>query len=532
MQDFLKQNNLDYLIINSTNKFLVEYNVLEENSRYYLTGFTGSTGDALVTREGNIYLFVDGRYHEQADRECDLSKITVVKLQQNQSFLEEATNIIEQNSTLGIIGEKTSVYRYESLKNILDEKKVKIKILEKDIYTKEKSTKNKKLLELVSKEICGKSSEEKIKSIQKSLKKYEAYLFNNLEEVSYITNLRDFSKNYSTAISGKALVTKNLAILFCDDIAENQDLIIKPLNEFKNNLSNLNTIYFDKISTNMADFMLFKDFAKPMENNPILNMKSVKTNEELEHYKKCFERTDKAVFDIREFINNKENISEKDIDIELEKAFKKYGAKLLSFKSIVAKDKNAALAHYSKSSEKEIVKNGSLVLIDCGAYYEGGYATDITRVFIKGTPTEEQRKIYTLVLKSSLAAFNTKISDKTTGYDIDKTARELLDKIAPENFEFSHGLGHGIGISVHEQPPRLSPVISSVTQTPIEDNMCFTIEPGLYNKDFGGVRLENSVYMKNRKIHSFSKMCYEKKLINFDLLTEEEKEQLKDFEVM
>ena len=121
MQEFLKQNNLDYVIINSTNKFLVEYNVLEENSRYFLTGFSGSIGDALASCEGNIYLFVDGRYHEQADRECDLDKITVVKLQQNQSFLEEATNRIKPNSTLGIIGEKTSVYRYECLKTILEE---------------------------------------------------------------------------------------------------------------------------------------------------------------------------------------------------------------------------------------------------------------------------------------------------------------------------------------------------------------------------------------------------------------------------
>ena len=532
MQDFLKQNNLDYIIINSTNKFLVEYNVLEENSRYYLTGFTGSTGDALVSRNGNIYLFVDGRYHEQADRECNLERITVVKLGQNQSFLEEATKLINKNSTLGIIGEKTSVYRYECLKTALAEKNVEIKILEKDIYTKEISKHNKKNLDLINKEICGKTSEEKINYIQNLLKDNEAYLFTNLEEASYITNLRDFSKAYSTAINGKVLITKTSATLFCDDMAENKDLIIKPLNEFKNNLNNLNTLYFDKTSTNTADYLSFKNIAKPMLSNPVSNMKSVKTPEEIEHYKKCFERTDKAVFEIREFINNNENISEKDIDIELEKAFKRHGAKLLSFKSIVAKDTNAALAHYSKSSEKEILEDGSLVLIDCGAYYEGGYATDITRVFVKGTPSEEQRKIYTLVLKSSLAAFNTKITNLTTGFDIDKTARDLLDEIAPKGFEFSHGLGHGIGISVHEQPPRLSPAISSVTKTPLKDNMCFTIEPGLYFKNFGGVRLENSVYMNNKKIHSFSKMCYEKKLINFDLLTEEEKEQLKDFEVM
>lgn len=528
MQEFLKQNNLDYVIINSTNKFLVEYNVLEENSRYFLTGFSGSTGDALASCEGNIYLFVDGRYHEQADRECDLDKITVVKLQQNQSFLEEATNRIKPNSTLGIIGEKTSVYRYECLKTILEYKNVKIKVLDNDPYMK-KGQKEVKTLSAIDKSITGLTSTEKIKKVQKGLKDNEAQLFTNLEEVSYITNLRDFSKAYSTAINGKVLVKKEVAILFCDDKVESTEIEVKPLSEFTNSLEGLKTVYFDKISTNMADYLAIKSIAEPVQSNIISKMKSVKTNSELEHYKECFKRTDKAVFEIREYINNNENISEKDIAENLEQVFKKYGAKLLSFKSIVAKDQNSALAHYSKSSEKEIMKDGSLVLIDCGAYYEGGYATDITRVFVKGTPSEEQKIIYTTVLKSSLAAFNESITDKTTGYDIDKVARDLLNKIAPKNFEFSHGLGHGIGISVHEQPPRLSPADSS--KTILEDNMCFTIEPGIYFKDFGGVRLENSVYMKDRKIHSFSRMCYEKKLINFDMLSDTEKEWLKDFEV-
>ena len=87
MQEFIKQNNLDYVIINSTNKFLVEYNVLEENSRYFLTGFSGSTGDALASCEGNIYLFVDGRYHEQADRECDLDTVCLVSPEENHESL-------------------------------------------------------------------------------------------------------------------------------------------------------------------------------------------------------------------------------------------------------------------------------------------------------------------------------------------------------------------------------------------------------------------------------------------------------------
>lgn len=234
-----------------------------------------------------------------------------------------------------------------------------------------------------------------------------------------------------------------------------------------------------------------------------------------------------AVKAIRDYIENNDNISEFDIAEQLEKEFKRYGAKSLSFKSIVAKDKNSALAHYSKCSKDEILKDGSLVLIDCGAYYEQGLATDITRVFVKGEPSELQKKVYTTVLKMFLNAYNAKLS---TGYEIDALAREVYSQNEIEGFVFNHGLGHGIGINVHEYPPNLSK--NEMAKVEIKDGMCFTIEPGLYNEAHFGVRLENSCYMKDGKINSFVKMNYEKKLIDFSLLTEQEKEWLKEFEVL
>ena len=88
LREFMTEQKVDYLLVNSTNKFLVEYNTLSENSRYHLTGFTGSTGDALVSSD-KVLLFVDGRYHIQADLEVDHNIITVVKLQTGQTFLEE-----------------------------------------------------------------------------------------------------------------------------------------------------------------------------------------------------------------------------------------------------------------------------------------------------------------------------------------------------------------------------------------------------------------------------------------------------------
>ena len=194
----------------------------------------------------------------------------------------------------------------------------------------------------------------------------------------------------------------------------------------------------------------------------------------------------------------------------------------------MAKDKNSALAHYSKSSKEEIIKDGSLVLIDCGAYYEGGLATDITRVFVKGQPSELQKKVYTTVLKAFLHAFNFD-SDEFCGYEVDALARKIFENNSIEGFEFNHGLGHGIGISVHEAPPNLSK--NEIAKVKIEENMCFTIEPGLYNKEHFGVRLENSCYFQNGKINSFVNMCYENKLIDYDMLTVQEMEWLGKFEV-
>ena len=107
IKEFMKEQGINYLLINSTNEYLVEYNSLSENSRYKLTNFSGSTGDALVSPD-TVYLFVDGRYHIQADLEVDKSKITVVKLQLGEKFLDKLVELIPENEILGVFSKKVS----------------------------------------------------------------------------------------------------------------------------------------------------------------------------------------------------------------------------------------------------------------------------------------------------------------------------------------------------------------------------------------------------------------------------------------
>ncbi len=509
VREFMKDEGISYLLVNSANRYLEEYTPLDENSRYFLTGFTGSTGDVLITPE-NIFLFVDGRYHIQADQEVDHKLVTVVKLQTGQIFLDELAKKIPQGEMLGIFSKKNSQKRVEYLQN----KGIQLKYFDNDFISKDAVYDSTNVVK-----IEGISVEEKLKNIN-----YDgAVLITNPEEVSYLFNLRDFSKNYSAKIRSKALIINKRARLIdeIDDFVES----------FTGN------IFVDKSTINAYDFALIGNKVKILENSPIKLMKSVKTDDEIKHYKEAFKRTDMAVKAIRDYIENNDNISEFDIAQQLEKEFKRFGAKSLSFKSIVAKDKNSALAHYSKCSKDEILKDGSLVLIDCGAYYEHGLATDITRVFVKGAPSELQKRVYTTVLKMFLNAYNFSLPCKgnetenaVDGFSIDEFSRKIYSENEIEGFVFNHGLGHGIGISVHEYPPNLSK--NEMAKVEIKDNMCFTIEPGLYNEEHFGVRLENSCYMKDGKIRSFVHMNYEKKLIDFSLLSEQEKEWLKEFEVL
>lgn len=504
----LEKYGVDCLLVNSTNEFLVEYNTLEENSRFILTNFSGSTGEALLTPE-TIYLFVDGRYHIQADLEVDHSKVKVIKLQTGVRYIEELTRIVNRYGVCGVCAKKNSQYDVENFA-----KNFSIKLLNEDYFTTDV-----KPLALEVEDIGGTPAAEKIADIQSIMQGDEVILITNSEEISYLFNKRSYTQPFSSKINGKVLIYQDCVKLFTP---ENFDDFHAEIKSFEGK------IYIDKKTLNAYDFAMLDGKAVEMKENPIRLMKSIKSQSEIEHLQSAFARTDKALLALRNYIESTENLSEFDIAQKLENEFYANGAKGLSFKPIVAKDKNSALAHYSKSSQEEILKNGSLILVDCGAYYENGLATDITRVFVKGEPSELQKQVYTTVLRTFLNCYNCKNFE--SGFDIDALARNFLQTNKIDGFVFNHGLGHGIGINVHENPPTLSP--SELGKTKIKEGMCFTIEPGLYNQVHFGVRLENSCYFKNGQIRSFSKMPFEKKLINFKQLTDEELKWLEDFEVI
>lgn len=537
LREFLKDNNLDCLLVNTTDEFLVEYNELCNCARYCVTGFSGSTGDVLVTKE-RVYQFADGRYHEQADAEVDHETTDVVKLQLGQTFLSELAARIAPESVVGVVSDKISLNFYKALKSALNKKHSKIKPLDFDpvgLFKELKPSDNGQTVKQIDLSIAGVSADEKFKKLAKKLKNNEAYLDTHLENIAYFTNCRQYKTPFSSTFKAKMLVRKQKAQIYTNekfDTTIGKHFEILPLKDFSNGLKNANKVIFNPSTINYRDFTLIKSKSQESPKDFIKEAKAIKNSAEIEHFKKNFERTDNVVNKAFMLTQTRKDLTELDLSDSVEKEYLAQGANQLSFKTILAAGANSSIIHYSHPSNKVKIKDGDFVLLDCGGHFEGGYSTDITRTFVKGKATALQKKVYTTVMKMFLNAYHHRITPRTTGFTLDKIARKIHAQSGLKDFNFNHGLGHGVGINVHENPPTISCGPSG--KRILKENMVFTIEPGLYKAGFGGVRLENTVYLTKvngeLKIQSFSHVPFQEEAIDYSILNEQEKKWLKDWQ--
>ncbi len=533
LRNFIKSKNADAILINSADDFLSEYNILPLNSRYKVTGFSGSMGDCIVTSD-NVYQIADGRYHEQADKEVDHNVVTVLKMQQGSSPIEEILNVLDKNSTLILTANKVPMQFCQTLEKKAAKKKIKISYILNDPIEDLAQNKytNVKVVE-IPKSITKYSAEEKFKKLK--LKDNEVLLITNPVDFAYFTNLRNFDFPYSAAPRAKAIVTNNEFEIFTDSKIplKFDGLKIHKLSTFRKHLANIRekSILVDKGALSQADFMQIHSSNK-LKSSKIFELKSQKYNTEIVHLKSAFARTDKVLKKMDDLINSNKQLSEYDLYCAIIKYFEDEGAVSQSFKPIIASGTNSSIIHYSVASDKKMIKDGDMIMIDCGGYFEGGIATDITRTFVKGNPNDECKRIYTKVLKAFISTYTKKYSPDTTWQDIDLNTRKNLTDEEKNGYLFNHSTGHGIGISVHEFPPRCS--FQDAFAKPFKKNYVFSIEPGLYKAGTAGVRLENAVYVKsvkpNFEIEVLSHYPFEERLIDRSLLTKSEQKFLDEWQ--
>ena len=214
-------------------------------------------------------------------------------------------------------------------------------------------------------------------------------------------------------------------------------------------------------------------------------IRAVKDDSEIEALDRAVQIADKAMARMREEI--RVGMTEREVAWELHKEMRSLGAEGPSFDTIVAVGPNAALPHHR--ADDTVVREGEPVVIDMGANYQG-YCSDLTRSFVVGNQDDTFQHIYAIVLQAQQAAIEA-ARPGMTGEEIDSVAREVITD-AGYGDEFGHGLGHGVGLVIHERP-----MVVPRSQDVVDDGMVFTIEPGIYISGWGGIRIEDIVVMEN-----------------------------------
>lgn len=190
----------------------------------------------------------------------------------------------------------------------------------------------------------------------------------------------------------------------------------------------------------------------------------------------------------------KPGMTENEVAWEFEKSIRERGAESLSFDTIVATGPNAARPHHQTGETK--LKEGETIVFDCGATYQG-YCSDLTRTVVLGEVNDEIKRVYNVVLEAQETAIE-QVQAGITGGDADGIARKIIDDAGYEG-KFGHSMGHGLGLEVHEEPN-----VGPRGKSALENGMPFTIEPGIYIPDWGGVRIEDVVVLENDRARVLS----------------------------
>ncbi|MEY2988906.1 MAG: hypothetical protein RJB13_2427, partial [Pseudomonadota bacterium] len=273
----------------------------------------------------------------------------------------------------------------------------------------------------------------------------------------------------------------------------------------------------------------------------IEELRVAKTEAELNSIRSSFLKSSRAIAETLRWIKAsglaQRPLTEADVAEKISTEYAQQGAVELSFKTISGFAENGAVIHYSNPSSTKQAQSGDLMLLDSGAYYNEGFATDCTRVsyYSNGVaqPLDWQREIYTLTLKSCLAGLRATFNLNTPCREIDSICRSVL---ACRGYDYAHGTGHGIGIHVHENGIRISPT----SQYLFTERAVVSVEPGIYLSGRGGVRIENVAIVvpreattENNNSHTFENVVfvgYDWDLIDLNLLDDQDKSDLAEYE--
>lgn len=527
LQQKLSQEGLNALWVSAADAHLNEYLPEACKHRDWLCGFTGSAGELLVG-EAESFLFVDSRYHEQAEHEVP-QEVKVVKLglKGQLTLLETVKRLIshaEKPFKLVVDAQTVSASQIKPLLEI----KNGLEVLASNknwVHELKEQTGESILTPLnpvyaLPVEVTGQSTPEKLALVRQKMQAKNAALLplTKLDEIAWLLNLRGRDIAYNPVFISYVLIGLEQAWLFIESDRvekpalgklEVEAITILPYTEFQTVLRQAaqalkpnQSVWLQPSAHTWATQMLLQKACKPnvkLEEslNPVLTLKAVKNRVELEGMRLAGLKASVAIIETLAWLANQASkkalVTEQALADTLEDNYKAQGGfKGLSFNTISGGGPASSIVHYGLPNATRGITEGDWVLLDSGAQYleeKGAGTTDTTRTTVFGKSfTPKQKKAFTGVLKGHLALASSCFPQGTTGAQLDSICRNPLWQAG---LDYGHGTGHGVGafLNVHEGPIG----IHSRATLPLEPGNIVSVEPGYYEPGWGGIRLENLV---------------------------------------
>lgn len=582
LREVMAENGVAVYIVPSEDQHHSEYVSAADQRRAFISGFQGSAGVAIITRDvtsmneipdGLAALSTDARYFNQATNELDFNWLLLKQGAPGQPSWEEWT--VDQAMQLardsgdkiniGVDPKLISISLYEKFKSVIASKKksgvfVELVPVNENLVDKiwnsfeDPSPKPCDIIKSLDDKYTGQSIEEKIDAVLDLLKttcKANGLIVSSLDDIAWLLNLRGSDIDYNPVFYSHLIISDDRKItLFADndrfdtkvqDAMAANNITVLPYTNFWLSLVPISKEFYMSnrkllISKNTS-WEVIRQLKCPFDQintSPIADLKAIKNPVELEGAKRAHLKDGRAIIKFLSWLENELVINNELVDeIEADNVLTSYrkveeSFQGLLFATISATGANAAVVHYKPEKGLcSVIDPSKIYLVDTGAQFLDG-TTDTTRTVHFTEPTQEQKDNYTLVLKGNLALGDLKFPEETYGFFIDSIARQFLWSKA---LDYGHGTGHGVGafLNVHEGPIGISPRSNFNV---LKEGNLISNEPGYYEDGAYGIRIENVMFVKStgseyngKKFFEFetvTRVPYCHKLINRLLLTAHE----------
>jgi Xaa-Pro aminopeptidase len=522
LREVMQREHLAAFIFPSTDPHQSEYVADHWKGREFISGFNGSAGTAVVTLT-SAALWTDSRYFIAAEEQLKGTEYQLMKLK-----IEGTPTIAEwigrecgAGAEVGIDGWCSSVNEVNALVSDLRKQggiTLRTNFDPLKLIWKYRPAIPENPVEVYPLEYAGESTHDKIARIRQALREKHAdgMLMTALDDIAWTLNLRGSDVHCNPVFVSYLLLSSKEVTLYINKVKLSPEVeaYLKAegvgVASYEETCKGLKD-YFEYnilLDPHEVNYALYKSVVREIveEESPVKRMKTVKNEKEIVGFKSAMLKDGIAMVKFLYWLSGffgdsgMSSLSELSISEKLETLRAEQPLyRGLSFDTIAGYQAHGAIVHYEATPETDIpLKPEGFLLLDSGAQYLDG-TTDITRTIALGPLTEEQKRIYTLVLKGHIQIELCKFPSGTSGTQIDVLAREALWR---EGLNYLHGTGHGVGtyLNVHEGPHQIR---MEWKPAPLVAGMTVTDEPGIYLAGKFGVRIENTLLVKPYKETEF-----------------------------